>query len=172
MLVAVAVAVVAVAGIALAVGLAWRRSARGRAAREAAYSPLPLPEPCAFARFARAAGVAVTPEEIATRLRLAMDCLDEHWPAGWPAAPVRGIAVVVRSETEWTDAYGRRVAGLAYPAQGIMVVGADLAALCHELVELLYWRLEGGECWHEREWPGRASVEAACAAYAARRMAA
>ena len=172
MILNVVVAVVAAAGIALAVGLAWRRSVRARASLEAAYSPLPAP--LGWARAARASGVAATPDQIAIALREAINCLYDAGPWSVPETNdnLTGLRILVRAETEWTDAYGRRVAGLTYPTDGIVVVGRDLAALCHELTELLYWRLEGQEEWHGREWPGRAGIEAACAAYVERRRAA
>lgn len=172
MTLAIVVAVVAVSGIALAVGLAWRRSARARASLEAAYEQ--LPEPLGWARAASAAGVTATPDQIALALDLAVCCLDDSGP--WGIVEIltclEDLRILVRADAEWTDAYGRRVAGLTYPTDGIVVVGADLAALCHELAELLYWRIEGADDWQAREWPGRAGIEAACAAYAERRRAA
>lgn len=97
----------------------------------------------------------VTPEDVGLALRLALASLDR--PGLWDSAQLRAVVsrldIYVRSTNEWVDGWGRNVAGSQIGRT--LVVGRDLAALCHEVAHLAELVLEGVEDaghlrWNER----------------------
>ena len=68
------------------------------------------------------------------------------------ATILRGVRVCVRPEVRW--GYGTQtVAGLTHVEERTLVVGCDLAALCHELAHLVQFDVEsreGHDAWDVR----------------------
>jgi hypothetical protein len=91
------------------------------------------------------------------------------WTSAQLESALRGTCVEVHPTDTWIDSWKRNVAGLAWADMEIIEVGANGAALCHELAEILYTVLEPGrpDCWHSRDWWGRSKVETAVAQYIA-----
>ena len=72
---------------------------------------------------------------------------------------LRGLRVMVRPEVRW--AYGSQtVAGLTFVEDRSLIVGCDLAALCHELAHLVQWDVEGREEYGHETWTLRGVTQA------------
>lgn len=75
------------------------------------------------------------------------------------ATVLRGVRVCVRSEVRWNDG-GQVVAGLMLKESRTLVVGCDLAALCHELAHLVQWDIERREEFGHETWTVRGITSA------------
>lgn len=75
------------------------------------------------------------------------------------ATVLRGVRVTVRPEVRWE--YGAQtVAGLCIVESRDLIVGTDLAALCHELAHLVQWDVEGREEYGHETWTLRGVTQA------------
>ena len=76
------------------------------------------------------------------------------------ATVLRGVRVCVRPEVRWLDQGGQMVAGLTIKESRTLVVGTDLAALCHELAHLVQWDIERREEFGHETWTVRGITSA------------
>lgn len=88
-------------------------------------------------------------DHLQAAFRYALIALSRH-SKGFPPQPMLAdVRIFVMPENEWTDDWGRRVAGLQNDVN--IVVGRDFAALAHELahrVEVLMYGSPPGEPDH------------------------
>ena len=137
-----AVAVVLVAlGVVFGIVLPWLRI-------RPVYRPVPLLPTVSVTG-------AVDESLLSRAIEHAADSLAEH--GVWrryeiDAALLRGLHVEVRPVVRW-DNGGQTVAGLCFTDVRLIVVGCDLAALCHELAHLVQFDVEsreGHDAWDVR----------------------
>lgn len=104
-------------------------------------------------------------------LRAAIDkaqgclCLTE-WTAAQIVDATHNVKVLVNPAKQWRRG-GELIAGQCDVETGVMEVGADLSALCHEMAHLCLWRIDGvRDDGHGAKWQAR-GVERAISAYLA-----
>lgn len=146
-----------------AVGVAIFLTLRKRREQEQAFDELFNPVAGAGVPV-RAAGAV--PTDLGTAFNNALAALAGNpWPLDVLKAHLTGLRIAVRPEASWVDCADRRVAGLAYPGTKTIEVGSDLAALAHEMAEIVYTELTGQEDFQARTWEGREALEQGIARY-------
>ncbi len=104
-------------------------------------------------------------------LRAAIDnaqgclCLTE-WTAAQIVDATHSLKVLVNPAKQWRRG-GELIAGQCDVETGVMEVGVDLSAICHEMAHLCLWRIDGvRDDGHGAKWQAR-GVERAISAYGA-----
>jgi hypothetical protein len=108
----------------------------------------------------------VTPEEVERALDLAVGALAKHGPWRRPTIEraLEGAKILITPANSFIDPWNRKVGGLAGP-KGV-IVGRDLAALCHEIAHLLEMAESGPEFYNvEHHGWGERGVWAATDSY-------
>lgn len=105
-------------------------------------------------------------------LRAAIDnaqgCLTSftNWTPAQVVDATHNVRVLVNPAKQWRRG-GELIAGQCNVETGVMEVGADLSALCHELGHLCQWRIDGvRDDAHGTRWQAR-GIERAISAYLA-----
>lgn len=106
-------------------------------------------------------------------LRAAIDnaqgCLTSftNWTPAQVVEAAHDMKVLVNPARQWRRG-GLLIAGQCDVETGVMEVGADLSALCHELGHLCLWRIDGvRDDGHGARWQAR-GIERAVSAYESR----
>ena len=104
------------------------------------------------------------PAQLDSAITLAIAKLRPVWPTTVTTLIAVNTKFIVNVVPEWTDIWGRRVAGESLG--DTVTVGSDLAALCHELAHRCEWELDKKTDDSHASWGSR-GIFAAVDAYAA-----
>lgn len=108
-------------------------------------------------------GTEVTAERLSDALHMAAQCLSLVWPAAKVAEIASGCAVwVMAAEAQWTDSYGRTIAGQHIRRQ--LFVARNLSALCHELAHVVELELNSLVDMNHEGWAAK-GIHAAIVQY-------
>lgn len=80
-------------------------------------------------------------DRLVAALAKAKVCLCSVWDAARVQAALADVKIRVEPEPAWFVG-GSKVAGVADPDAGVVTVGRDLSALCHELAHVAQWRID------------------------------
>lgn len=92
-------------------------------------------------------------------------CLCAVWDAARVQAALADVKIRVELEPAWYVG-GSKVAGVADPQAGVVTVGRDLSALCHEFAHVAQWRIDRRREDGHVGWVAN-GIEAATGAYLA-----